>query len=755
MVFKLTKYLKNIFQELSYPKFRKLYNLILISSMLIILILLISKGEKPIKYPKEGSFSPDFFKAPFEFYYEDKMATQLKKKEAILRVKPVYNLNLTLISSLINRIDNFFNDLKSIKQEKFKDENNQLSALKLRIDETNLTDDDLTFLLKYSSLDRIKKNITEVLKEYLKKGITVVDEKKLKSDIVGGITLIYIDKKIKKELTVNSLDEFYQLKNLENIIKNQIDTSFGDKTKNIITKIIISWAIPNLTFNKEETQKRIKIAKENIEPVKYLVAEGEKIIGNGEKVDYHAAQKLKALYNLQTKSLKVHLNNVIGFSILISILVILMIIYLLKFQPESSVGENKLVLLSVVVLASVVLAKVIIWRGELPFYIIPIATSSILVAIFLNQEIALLTTVFLSVVIGITLRENLELSTFYLGSGFAAIYASSFAKVRSDLTKTGLVVSLVNMGIIFGFGLVNQTNYVSLGISLLWAFGNGMISAILAMGILPFLENLFRITTNFRLLELSDLNAPLLHKLSLEAPGTYHHSQLIGNLAERAADAVKANILLARVGAYYHDIGKINKPEYFVENQTGHNPHEGLKPTLSASILKAHVKDGVEIAKKGKLPQEIINIIQEHHGNSLMFYFYRLARKENEEKEEKEVFAVNEESFRYPGPLPQSKEAAIIMLADAVEATIRTLSKLTHTRVEKTVKKVINNKFIDSQLDKCDLSLSDLNKIAEIFSLVLSSTYHARIEYPKEETFKEKTINASPNSKPSKERTNR
>lgn len=752
---KYTKRLKNNLQEIFYVGFRKLYRLILISLMLIALVLLMSKGKKPIEYPKKGSFSPDFFKAPFEFYYEDKIATELKRKEATLHIKPVYNLDLTLIPPIVNRVNNFFNDLKSIRQQKFKDEDSRLSALKLQIDETNLSDDNLIFLLRYSNLDEVKESVTGILEKCLSKGITVVDEEKLKSDLMEGIALIHTDEGAKKELIVDSLDEFYQLKNLEDIIEKQISISFGDKTRNIITKIIASWAILNLTFSKEETQKRINEAKRGVKPVKYLVAKGEKIVGNGEKVDYYAAQKLEALYKLQTKSLKVRLNNVVGFSVLISILVILMIIYLLRFQPKFSVGENELVLLSIIVLMSVVLAKTITWHGELPLYIIPVATSSMLIAIFLNQEVALLSTVFLSIVVGIMTGNNLELSILYFGGGITAIYASSFAKVRSDLTKTGLIIALINMGIVFGFGLVNQVNYTSLGISLLWAFGNGMVSAILAMGILPFLENLFRITTDFKLLELSDLNAPLLRELSLEAPGTYHHSQLIGNLAERAADAVGANLLLARVGAYYHDIGKINKPEYFIENQADYNRHEGLKPTLSASILKAHVKDGVEIAKKRKLPQKIINIIQEHHGNSLMSYFYNLAHKENKEKDEKEISVVDEESFRYPGPLPQSKEAAIIMLADAVEATIRTLPKPTHTRIEETVKKVINNKFIDSQLDECDLSLNNLNKIADTFSIILSSVYHARVEYPTEEVFKERTINASSNSKSSKKRTNK
>jgi hypothetical protein len=246
-----------------------------------------------------------------------------------------------------------------------------------------------------------------------------------------------------------------------------------------------------------------------------------------------------------------------------------------------------------------------------------------------------------------------------------------------------------------------------------------------------YLERLFNITTNFTLFELSDLNAPLLKNLLLKAPGTYHHSLLVGNIAESAANDVGASPLLIRVASYYHDIGKMIRPEYFIENQTEseRNRHESLRSTLSVSILRSHIKDGVEIAKRNKLPQAVIEIIQQHHGASVMAYFYHQAK----EKETNGKVEFKKSEFSYLGPKPQSKEAAIVMLADSVEAASRTLIKPTAMRIERLVKKIIDDKFISGELDECDLTLKDLNKIAQAFTRILITLFHARVEYPEKE----------------------
>ncbi|MDD3089062.1 MAG: HDIG domain-containing protein, partial [Candidatus Omnitrophica bacterium] len=261
-----------------------------------------------------------------------------------------------------------------------------------------------------------------------------------------------------------------------------------------------------------------------------------------------------------------------------------------------------------------------------------------------------------------------------------------------------------------------------------WGLAAGVLSSFIVMGLLPLFEHFFKVPTNISLLELSDLNHPLLKTLALEAPGTYHHSIMVGNLAEASCDAIGANSLLARVGAYYHDIGKISKPEYFSENEMGSGSrHANLTPSMSALIISKHVKDGIEIAHKYKLNQAIMDLITQHHGDSMISYFYQKAIEKSEDGS-----VLNEEDFRYPGPKPQTKEGAILLLADSVEASSRALEDPTPSSIRNLVRKIINNKFIDGQLDECDLTLRDMHKIADSFVRVLMAVFHTRLSYPEE-----------------------
>ena len=268
---------------------------------------------------------------------------------------------------------------------------------------------------------------------------------------------------------------------------------------------------------------------------------------------------------------------------------------------------------------------------------------------------------------------------------------------------------------------------------------NGILSAVGAIGLLPYLETVFGITSSIRLLELSNPNHPLLRKLLLEAPGTYHHSMMVGNLGEAAAEAVGADPLLTRVGSQYHDIGKTKRPYFFVENQfSGVNPHDKISPTLSTLIITSHVKDGVEMARQHKLPKVLVDFIREHHGTDLVKYFYHRAKESGQD--------VSEDDFRYPGPKPQSKETAIVMLADSVEAAVRSMPKPTPGRIEGLVRKIIKERLADGQLDESNITLRDLDLIADAFVKVLTGMYHHRVEYPDgalKERAKDKEVKAS------------
>jgi hypothetical protein len=298
---------------------------------------------------------------------------------------------------------------------------------------------------------------------------------------------------------------------------------------------------------------------------------------------------------------------------------------------------------------------------------------------------------------------------------------------RSALMKAGLFVALANTATVAVIDLYRHVLFTGAGLyDITAAFVGGILVGVLVSGILPLLESLFKVVTDISLLEYSDLNRPLLKSLMVSAPGTYHHSIIIGSLAEAAAESVGVNPLLTRVSAYYHDIGKMKKPEYFIENQAkGENRHDRLTPSMSSLIIASHVKDGVELAREHKLPPQIADVIRQHHGTALMTYFYNKARDSEEI-----TSPVREEEYRYPGPKPQSREAAIVMLADAVEAASRVLENPTPQRIAALVEKIVNRIFEDGQLNECDLTLRDLTEITTSFNKLLSGIYHYRIDYP-------------------------
>jgi len=328
---------------------------------------------------------------------------------------------------------------------------------------------------------------------------------------------------------------------------------------------------------------------------------------------------------------------------------------------------------------------------------------------------------------GILLHDE-PLFAFYtfMGSMIASFSVIRCAQ-RSALLKAGLFVALANVATVVCLDLYQHELFTRLGLyDMAAAAAGGFLSAMLVSGILPLLESLFKVVTDISLLEYSDLNRPLLKQLMVSAPGTYHHSVIIGTLAEAAAESVAVNPLMARVASYYHDIGKIRKPEYFIENQAkGENRHDRLTPSMSSLVIAAHVKDGMELAREYKLPPQITDIIRQHHGTALMTYFYEKAKGA-----EADPALVNEEDYRYPGPRPQTKVAAIVMLADAVEAASRVLDNPTPQRIAALVDKIINRFFEDGQLTECELTLKDLTEIKKSFNMLLSGIYHHRIDYP-------------------------
>ncbi len=377
---------------------------------------------------------------------------------------------------------------------------------------------------------------------------------------------------------------------------------------------------------------------------------------------------------------------------------------------------------------TVILISDITARYQLPYFILPFSAIPILATVlFNNLELAFVLTVASAFSAAALFNNNLYVNILFLVIGLVSCILVYGARRRMEVIRVGFLVGLIQALL-----MLFRNNFATTDLmQYLYPVANGVAASIIVLGILPIFEYLFGTVTNISLLELADFNHPLLQRMILEAPGTYHHSLVVGNLSEAACQAIGANALLARIGAYYHDIGKIEKPEYFSENQgLDQSKHDILSPTISKLVIINHVKDGTELAKKYRLNDKIIDFIQQHHGNSLIYFFYRRALENSEEDQE-----VKEEGFRYSGPKPNTKETAIVLLADSVEAATRAMKDPTPAKIEELVHKVINNKFIDGQLDECDLKLKDLEKIAKVFIRILGGIYHTRVSYPeKEET---------------------
>jgi putative nucleotidyltransferase with HDIG domain len=432
------------------------------------------------------------------------------------------------------------------------------------------------------------------------------------------------------------------------------------------------------------------------------------------------------------------LEFVTGISLIVGLLLVIMYKDFIRYRPEIKKDYKILLLIGILLSGNLIIGRSFyyviegftIWIGtvdpNLFVYAIPLASGSMLAALLVDIHTAIVFTVITSLMAGLWLNSPLY-SIYVFSSGLTASFGVIRCKKRSAIWRAGLAVSLICMLTsliitLYKGDIMTVSPLVAGGSALL----NGFIVVILVSAFLPLFEYFFKLTTDISLLELVDLNQPLMRELLVEAPGTYHHSIIVGNLAETAAEAVGVNPLLARVSAYYHDIGKIKMPDYFIENQIASvSKHDPLAPRMSSLILLSHVKEGVELAKKHKLPQVIIDIIQQHHGTSVQTFFYQKAKER-----QNSVTPLTEEDFRYPGPKPQSRVAAIVLMADAVEAASRVLTDTSPARVSLLVDRIINHCFIDGQLDNCELTLKDIREIRTNFVYLLTSMYHKRVNYP-------------------------
>ncbi|MDI6840894.1 MAG: HDIG domain-containing protein [bacterium] len=656
---------------------------------------------------KPGDIAPRDIIAPHTFYIEkSKKKLQEERIKARESVPYVLNKDYKVAQSVETNVNNFFNQVDNMRREK-----NEFSKKRAALVSIipSLSKEDISFLLLWD-YKPVKDGLIETLHEVFDRGVI------LSKDSIGSPFVVILG-----EERPSSVSELLDLNELPMFLKETATQLFSNNRRMVNTFVTLAnfFATPNLTIDLAETLHRKEQAAARVETTKGIVLKGEIIIRAHDVVTQDVVDKLSALSH---DTIVPMYRTVLGRNIiyLITILIFFLCIYFLSHPLLNDF--RKLFLLVFLICFTIGIAYLVISR-ELSWYFIPIASFGILVSLLLDVRAGLSGIITLTILIAVYSSGSIDLVSLFLLPGIISIFAAVGVKRVSDFYKPTLYVFVAYICTALGVELIKLSPFTLLLKSLGNAVIGGVGAAFLAFGLLPLLERAFRITTPITLLEYADLDRPLLRELSIYAPGTYHHSITVGNLAEAAARAVGANPLLARVGAYYHDIGKLKKPSYFIENQTGINPHSKLSPELNALVVISHVKEGIELANKENLPNEIVDIIQEHQGTTLVEPFYAKAKERGGD--------VNELDFRYPGPLPRTKESAIVMLADAIEATARSLPDPTPSKLKGIIEDTVERRIDDGQLSKVNLSFEELKKIETSFLPILVGIFHPRIEYAK------------------------
>jgi len=523
-------------------------------------------------------------------------------------------------------------------------------------------------------------------------------------------------------------------KNLKSTLIEQLKSNpLSPKQKNLIIATTLILIQPNLVYNEAKTQDAINKALDSITPFTTIYRKGTPIVYEGEKVTPQQIEIFRALNIYGVKP------NIIKFFGILLINFFLFLLYeRFNYQFTRNIYNHPKYFYLTFIVAITIIVSARFLQSITPasphidlLFLIPIPLITLITSSLISPNIALLSGTIVAIMISVMTQGNFGTFFFLFISSCATTFITNPKYKRTQLIKTGYTIGLINIVIVIAIGLfTEQSTLMWYVYSTTFAFFNGILSAMMALALLPYCESLFKITTSQTLLELSNLDHPLLKRLMMTAPGTYQHSIMVANLAEAAAEAINANTILARVGAYYHDIGKMKRPSFYIENQTSENPHDGLTPRMSKMIIASHPKDGVDLATKYKLPNILKDFMLQHHGTCLVGYFYEQAIQ-SEEPVNTDLSATEQE-FRYLGPKPQFKESGIVMLADTIEATIRSIKKPNPAKIESLVNKLIKDKIEDNQLDECPISLREIDIIRTTFLTILKGMHHHRIDYQEE-----------------------
>jgi cyclic-di-AMP phosphodiesterase PgpH len=730
--------------------------LLLVVLSMALALLLASLPQRPLGSYKIGALAQENIRALGDFQVEDMEITRRRQREVLATLPPVFDLDdqITVkIQARLNRSLEFMRQAsQEITQELTQAQKNQtppakptFSALYAKLLERKpefdqrlgITLPNATFqLLAKADFSPALETLTvQVLEQMYNPGIIAKQafpEPKPKEIMLRRLSS-------QEDQVLKAPYPFFVVDNLRKPMATycrEIAADFSPSDRLLVCDLAQHLVVPNISFNQAATRELQRQTLEKIRPTYFPVKRGELILQEGERVTPLHLAKLTAQDAVYTphRSFLVFLGN---FFIL---LLILGLVYnLARISLKSfSTRLKDLIFLAVLIIVclllnqglvslATILAPVKPLLGKNLVYALPIALAPICAGLFLGLETGLALAFLMATLSAFLLDKPFPLLLYLVSGSLMGVWGLRAYRRRHCLITAGLAICGVNLLMVTAFKLVEYPfTLQDLLLGQAFALSGGLLTGILALGLTPIIESVFRYSSNIRLLELLNLDQPLLKDLMLVAPGTYHHCLVVGQMVEATAEAIGANPLLAKAAAYYHDIGKIKKPAYFVENQFGgENKHEKLAPSMSSLILTAHVKDGVELARQQRLGDAICDIIQQHHGTCLISYFYTKARNQAADPNK-----VNIDDYRYSGPRPQTKEAGLVLVADQVEAASKTLTDPTPARIQGMVQKIVNNIFADGQLDECELTLKELNLIAKHSIKILSGIFHHRISYP-------------------------
>ena len=703
---------------------------------------------------RHGMIAQENIKADRDFLVEDVHSTQQKRNEASVNTRPIYEYDAEMAITLIKKIRNSFT---LVSGQQASQPHKAILEKSLGV---SLTQQEFSFLKANNYSDDLLQRLSRVISSFYEN--TLVTSSVLqKNEREKGITIVNMITRAEENL--KDVSFVLNINDIDSILSKKVSAIFkGDQinARRFSFSLLKKLIEPNLTFNKEETDKRILSIIEEVKPVYFQVQKNEMIVREGEKIGYLELAKLDAFYKTSADNKISRLMVFLGIFCTALFLTLLLYFWRTRNWLKTTSRSNvDFLVFAIVAVLQVFFVKAGIFISisinraftSIPidacYFAIPFACGAMIIAVLVNRNVALIISVLTSFLISLLFDENIIFPLFSFLGSVAASYHIANSRQRSTFLKVGVFLGVINVAAIICLNLLTGHLLHDLIIRIVMGFLGGIITGILVAGITPIFESLFGFITYIKLLELANLNQPLFQRMIIEAPGTYHHSIIVASLVEAAAEAIGANSLLAKVSAYYHDIGKLAKPHYYIENQPSNdNRHDKLSPKMSSLIIISHVKEGHELALKVKLGQPIINIIREHHGTSLVSYFYEKAKKNKDES----IRSLTESDFRYPGPKPQTKEAGLVMLGDVIEASSRTLSNPTPARIRSLVRERIERIYTDGQLDDCELTLKNLNTIAETFTRILTGIFHHRVEYPQtfsKETNGKKESNESANRK--------